>query len=374
MDSAFVIGGTRFIGRHLVADLLAHDYDVTIFNRGNHENPFADDDRVTHVEGDRTDDGDLASAARESEYDAVFDVVAYYPRDVRTATRVFDDADAYVYVSSGAAYGREEIPKREGALGASSERASGEAASREGALQDREEATPLEPCTDEQARDDSGETYGNRKAEGDRAVFAAAEERDLRAMAVRPCIVYGPHDYTERLDFWIDRVLHHDRVVVPGDGTNVWHRAYVEDVASALRVVAEAGEAGEAYNVGDRRLVTLDEMVDVIADAFGDVADSADAPDVPASAPDDASDVEVVHASDRELSIADLATDDYVLYRDYPHVLDTSKLAALGLESTPVDDAMTRTVADHLDSDRDGTDHDPGREHEEAVIDVLDTV
>jgi len=55
MDRALVVGGTRFIGRHTVDELLAHGYDVTIFNRGRHANPFATDDRVAHVEGDRTD-------------------------------------------------------------------------------------------------------------------------------------------------------------------------------------------------------------------------------------------------------------------------------------------------------------------------------
>ncbi|NHN42245.1 NAD-dependent epimerase/dehydratase family protein [Halorubellus sp. JP-L1] len=312
----------------------------------------------------------------------MFDVVAYQPREVRTATRIFDDADAYVYVSSGDSYGNEEIPKREGALRASSERASsaerssadhssghrpredGDAASREGALQRVDGATALRPCSDEQATDDTSETYGNRKAEGDRAVFAAAEERGLRAMAVRPCIVYGPHDYTERLDFWIDRVLNADRVVVPGDGTNVWHRAYVEDVASALRVVAEEGTAGEAYNVGDRRLVTLEEMLDLIGDCLDDAR----------AAPAGAGEFEVVHASERELSIADLSGDDYVLYRDYPHVLDTTKLASLGWASTPLREAMQRTVDDHLASDRDGSEHDPGRENERALLDVLDTL
>ncbi|WP_435345024.1 NAD-dependent epimerase/dehydratase family protein [Haloarchaeobius sp. HRN-SO-5] len=329
MDTAFVIGGTRFIGRHTVAELLDHDYEVVIFNRGNHENPFADDDRVEHVRGDRTDDGDLGSAAHEVDPDVVVDCVAYKPREVRMACRIFSDVDAYVYISSGDSYGSEEIPKREG-------------------------ETALRPCTDEQATDDSDETYGNRKAEGDRAVFAATED-GVNAMAVRPCIVYGPHDYTERLDFWIDRVRNYDRVVVPGDGTNVWHRAYVEDVASALRTVAEAGTPGEAYNVGDRRLVTLEEMVDLVAECLD-------------------ADVEVVHASERELSIGDLSGDDYVLYRDYPHVLDTSKLASLGWESTPVDEAMQAAVDDHLDSDRDGSEHDPGRGNEERVLGVLDTL
>ncbi|WP_226480636.1 NAD-dependent epimerase/dehydratase family protein [Natrinema amylolyticum] len=329
MDSALVIGGTRFIGRHLVDDLLDHEYDVTIFNRGTSENPFADDDRVDRVEGDRTNDTALEAAATTVDPDAVFDCVAYHPKDVRAATRLFDDCEAYVYVSSGAAYDREEIPKRE-------------------------DETPLHACTAEQATDDSFETYGNRKAEGDRAVFAAAED-GVRAMAVRPPIVYGPHDYTERLDWWIDRIHRFDRVVVPGDGTNLRHRVYVEDVASALRVVAERGAAGEAYNVGDRRLVTLEEMVELIADALD-------------------TDVDVVHAGPRELAASDIDLDDYPLYREYPHVLSTAKLAALGWESTPIEDAMARSVDDHLESDRDGDENGPDREGEERVLSILDTL
>ncbi|QZY00232.1 NAD-dependent epimerase/dehydratase family protein [Halobaculum rubrum] len=328
-DTALVVGGTRFIGRHVVEDLLDNGYEVTIVNRGNHENPFSDVEGVDHVEGDRRNDTDLKAAALSVTPDIVIDCVAYYPEDVRVATDVFADVDGYVYISSGSAYGVEEIPKREG-------------------------ETELCACTDEQATDDSHESYGPRKAEGDRAIAAAAEE-GVNAMSVRPCIVYGPHDYTERLDYWVDRVLNHDRVVVPGDGQNLWHRAYAEDVASALRIVAEKGEPGEAYNVGDRTLVTMEEMVDLIAEA----ADT---------------DVEVVHAGGRELAAADLAADDFVLYREYPHVLDTTKLAALGWESTPLAEAMERTVAEHRESDRDGSEHDPGREAEERVLGVLDTL
>jgi len=328
-DTALVVGGTRFIGRHVVDDLLDNGYEVTIFNRGNHENPFADVEDVSHVEGDRRNDTDLKAAALSVKPDVVIDCVAYYPEDVRVATDVFADVDGYVYISSGSAYGVEEIPKREG-------------------------ETELCACTDEQATDDAHDSYGPRKAEGDREVVAAAED-GVNAMSVRPCIVYGPHDYTERLDYWIDRVLNHDRVVVPGDGQNLWHRAYAEDVASALRIVAEEGEPGEAYNVGDRTLVTMEEMVDLIAEA----ADT---------------DVEVVRAGERELAAAGLAADDFVLYREYPHVLDTNKLAALGWESTPLVEAMERTVAEHRESDRDGSEHDPGREAEERVLGVLDTL
>ncbi|ESS11677.1 MAG: nucleoside-diphosphate-sugar epimerase [uncultured archaeon A07HR60] len=326
-ENVLMIGGTRFIGRHTVEEFHDHGYDVTLLNRGNHDNPFGED--VTHIQGDRADDTALQAAQLSVDPDVVIDCVAYQPADVETATDIFADVDAYVYISSGAAYDREEIPKRES-------------------------ETPIKGCTADQATDQSGATYGNRKAQGDRAVFRAAAD-GVNAMSVRPCIVYGPHDYTERLDYWIDRVASHDQVVVPGDGQNLWHRAFVGDVASALRVVAEEGEPGEAYNVGDRQLVTLAEMVETIAEALE-------------------TECEVVTAGADALASASLQPDDFILHREYPHVLDTSKLAALGWESTPVPEAMRRTVTEHLESDRDGSDHDPGRAAEERVLGVMETL
>ncbi|WP_122090774.1 NAD-dependent epimerase/dehydratase family protein [Halalkalicoccus subterraneus] len=328
MDTALVVGGTRFIGRYTVTELLEHGYEVTLFNRGNHENPFSDDDRATHIEGDRNEETALEAATVSVEPDLVIDCVAYYPEQVRTATEIFSEA-RYVYVSSGSSYGAEHVPKREG-------------------------ETPLSPCSADQATDDSHETYGARKAEGDRAVFEAAE-RGVGAMAVRPCVVYGPHDYTERLDYWIDRVLNHDRVVVPGDGQHLWHRVYVVDVASALRIVGEEGEPGEAYNVGDRRLLTLEGVLETIAAVAG-------------------TEVEVVPAGDRELAAGGLSPEEFTLYQAYPHVMSTAKLSNLGWESTPVEEAMARTVDEHEGSDRDGSEHDPGREAEERVLGVLDTL
>jgi hypothetical protein len=89
MDDTLIIGGTRFIGRHTVAELLDHDYEVTLFNRGRHENPFGD--RVARVTGDRTDGAALEAAAAEVDPDLVIDCVAYDPRDVETDLGVLAD-------------------------------------------------------------------------------------------------------------------------------------------------------------------------------------------------------------------------------------------------------------------------------------------
>jgi len=327
MSDVLVIGGTRFIGRHVVAELRDHDHAVTVFTRGNHPNPFADDPRVEHVTGDRRDDATVERVAETVDPDAVVDTIAFYPTDVETAVRVFDDVDAYVYVSSVAAYDPEHVLRTES-------------------------RTPLVPCSPAEATDDSFETYGPRKAEADRIALAAPDEHGTPAMSVRPTMVYGPHNHLGFVRYWIDRVLDHDRVVVPGDGSYVCHRTYVADVASAVRTVLEHGEPGEAYNVADQRPVTMTQFLDRAADA----ADTA---------------VEPVYASPRELAAADLDRAAFPLYMGTPFVMPTEKLAALGWASTPVDDAMAATVADHREH---GLDYDdgPSRAAERRVLDAPD--
>jgi 2'-hydroxyisoflavone reductase len=326
MTDALVIGGSRFIGRHTVLALSDAGYDVTTFNRGNHDDPFGPE--VDRVQGDRREDDDLERARDAVRPDVVVDCVAYYPRDVRVACDVFADVDAYVFISSGAAYGAERTPKRE-------------------------DETPLHDCTEAQAKDDTWETYGNRKAEADRRVFRAAE-RGVNAMSLRPPIVYGPHDYTERFDYWVDRVDGHDRVLVPGDGTNLRHLVYVEDVADAVVTLVEEGEPGEAYNCGDDHLPTLGEWVDLVAEACD-------------------ADPDIVLAGARELAAGDLTYEDFPLYRAYPHVLDTTKLRDLGWRSTPHGEAVAATV-DHVRERGFEGERGPERDAEERVLDILETM
>ncbi|MFB6179954.1 MAG: NAD-dependent epimerase/dehydratase family protein [Halorientalis sp.] len=326
MTRALVIGGTGFVGRHTVAQFQAQGYDVTVCSRGRTTLPSTVES-AEHVRVDRSDEDDLAAVAETVDPSIVVDCAAYHPADVRTVTRLFADAEAYVYVSSGAAYGVESIPKREA-------------------------ETPLFDCTPEQAADDSAATYGSRKAAGDRAVFDAAED-GVPAMSVRPSNVYGPGDYSGYLDYWIDRVERFDHVVVPGDGTNIWHRAYVEDVASALRLVAERGTPGEAYNVADRRATTLGELIDRVAAVLD-------------------TEVERVHACPRELEAREIDPRAFPYYRDDPHLLATGKLAALGWDSTPLEAALETTITEYHESDRDGSDHGPARAETARLLERRD--
>lgn len=350
MTSALVIGGTGFVGRHTAKEFSEHGYKVTTVARSREpDHGFPD---VEHVSMDRTEPGVHTELRKQVGPDVVVDCAGYQPSDVRDAVEVFRDVEAYVYVSSGGVYSAHEIPKRE-------------------------DETPLHSYEAGVEGDMSLETYGARKAECDRIVRNAAGE-GVNASCIRPTMIYGPasvdwgggttgsggfrESWAEvsglqtHHDYWVDRVRRYDRVVVPGDGTAIWHRAYVEDVASAIHTVVEEGEAGKAYNVADRRVCTLEDVIELIAGALD-------------------TSVDVVHASRRELGEYGLVPDDFVLYHhlnsSYPHVLSSCKLSSLGWGSTPVETAIQRTVEESVESGRRGGFYDPGRNAEERLIDDL---
>ncbi len=327
MPSALVIGGTGFLGRHVAEQLAREGYAVTTLARGEPSVPFDAVD-IEHRVGDRGDRETLATVAADVDPGVVIDTAAFIPRDVAAAVDIFDEVDAYVYVSSGGVYDARTIPKRE-------------------------DETPLADCTPGQARDDTMESYAARKAEGDRLARDAADA-GVAAMTVRPSVLYGPETVPEQdvapagsgpdwidlpvnetlHDPWIDRVDNQDRVLVPGDGTAIWHRAYVEDVAGAVRLVAEHGQPGWAYNVADSRVCTLADVIHALADALG-------------------TSVELVHTSARELAGVGLAPEDFVLYHhpatSYPHVMDTCRIRTIGWRSTSVGTAIQRTVDERLE-------------------------
>lgn len=327
--NAIVIGGTGFIGRPTVEELLKRGYDVTTVARGEHENPFAEHEEVSFHQGDRNNRTTLETVRDEIDPDVVIDLCGLHPQQVETATDVFADVDAYVFVSSASAYDNERIrlPSREG--------------------------DPLHDYTPEHGEDDSMASYGPRKAECDRVCFDAAEA-GVNALVVRPTCVYGPYDHTERHDYWFHRVDTYDRILVPGDGDSTFHRVYVEDLARALRLVAERGEPGEAYNAAERQTAWLDLTIELAAKTLD-------------------TDVEVVHASARELAQGGFSPMDFPLYLPVPAVAASEKLAALGWTSTPLEETFARTIDEHLESDRTGADsatHDFGvdRDDEAALI------
>src|SRR5687768_6800737 len=179
-----IIGGTRFLGRHLVHSALARGHEVTLFNRG-----LTNPDLFPQVEtilGDR--EKDLAELLGH-EWDAVIDTCGYVPRIVRLSAESLEGSvNRYVFISSISVYA---------------------SFSKVGI----DESDPVGNMEDETVEEITGETYGPLKVLCEKVVQDTFG--DEGALIVRPGLIVGPYDPTDRFTYWPVRVARGGDVLAP---------------------------------------------------------------------------------------------------------------------------------------------------------------
>jgi 2'-hydroxyisoflavone reductase len=191
--SLLVMGGTGFLGPHLIHVALERGHQVTMFNRGKTEPKiFVDQfERVEALRGDRRDAEALAALGTERKWDAVIDTSAYYPRVVDMAVGLLKDrVRHYSLISTVSVYGeRNDIGM--------------------------DETAPVATIEDETTEEITGLTYGPLKA-----LCEQAAERLMpgRVANIRPGLIVGKGDSTDRYTYWVDRIHRAGRVLAPGTG------------------------------------------------------------------------------------------------------------------------------------------------------------
>jgi 2'-hydroxyisoflavone reductase len=178
-----IIGGTRFLGRHLVEAALDRSHDVTLFNRGK-TNPDLFPQLET-ILGDREQDINKLNGRI---WDAVIDVAGYLPRIVRLSAEVLKENVArYVFISTISVY-------------------------RDFKEIGIDESYPVGTLENETVEEITGETYGPLKALCEQVVQGTY---GMRALIVRPGLIVGPHDPTDRFTYWPVRVARGGDVLAP---------------------------------------------------------------------------------------------------------------------------------------------------------------
>jgi 2'-hydroxyisoflavone reductase len=178
-----ILGGTKFVGRHITQSALDAGHQVTLFNRGQSNRDLFP--QVEKIIGDR--DGDL-DALMGRKWDAVIDVNGYLPRIVKAGAELLrDQVDYYLFISTVSVYAETKEPITEN--------------------------SPLIELQD-QNTDLSGETYGGLKVWCERYVKEIYGER---VAIVRPAFVIGPYDHTDRFPYWLWRASRGGRMAVPGE-------------------------------------------------------------------------------------------------------------------------------------------------------------
>jgi 2'-hydroxyisoflavone reductase len=222
-----MLGGTAFIGRHLVEAAVARGHEPTLFTRGL-TNPGIFPG-VERIEGDR--ERDLARLGDRS-FDAVIDTSGYLPGVVRRSAELLADrVELYVFLSSISVY--RDAPRLT-------------------------ETTPLQHADDPSSEDVNAD-YGPLKALCEQEVEAALPGR---ALVVRPGLVVGRHDYTGRFGYWPRRVEAGGEVLAPGDpATRVWV-IDVRDLAEWVVRMVERRAAGFYNAAGPGPPLTMAGLLD----------------------------------------------------------------------------------------------------------------
>ena len=289
-----VLGGTRFLGRALVEEALGRGHDVTLFNRGQ-TNPelFPEAEKIR---GDRTAD---LSALEGREWDAVVDVATFLPRVVRLSVdALLGRVGRYVYVSSISAYADQSSPPFEGA--------------------------PVAELDDPDTED--LEHYGPLKATCERIVLDAFGDR---ALIVRPGLIVGPHDPTDRFTYWPRRVAAGGRMLAPAPPEQPVQFIDARDLAAWIVRATEEGLDGLYNATGET--ITFELLLDECRRVAGDA-------DVVWVAPGRLAAAGVGEWMELPLWIV---TPEYAA----THLTDVSKAKAAGLRFRPLAETIRDTLA-----------------------------
>lgn len=224
-----ILGGTGFLGPAVVRAARARGHQVTLFNRGRTNAELFPD--VARLRGDR--DGDL-KALDDGRWDSVIDPSGYVPRIVRmSAERLSERVGQYVFISSISVYGDMGIPE----------------------IDEDSPVAKIEDETNEEVR----ANYGALKALCEQA---AEQVMPGRVACVRPGLIVGPGDPTDRFTYWPVRVARGGRVLAPGSGDDPIQIVDVRDLAAWLVRVVEEELTGVFNATGPKGRLTMRELLE----------------------------------------------------------------------------------------------------------------
>ncbi len=247
-----ILGGTQFFGKEIVRLCVEAGHTVGVFTRGNRMPKDLPEHQ--HIQGDRENPDDLRRAAETQRWDAVIDNIAYNADHVRAALKAFSSTSHYVLCSTISVYrfipGRYSQPMQEDAV-------------------DFDYNPPAEDPHDIHWK------YARGKLEAERELM---KQRKVPWTILRPPVVYGPEDPTERGFWYVGRLLRGGPLILSDGGVNSFRLIYSVDCARAFLQVIENRKKvlRKSYFIAQSEIITLRDFVEQSAQALGVVPDYAD--------------------------------------------------------------------------------------------------
>lgn len=225
-----VLGGTGFIGPHMVREMLRRGHAVSLFNRGRTNSDLFPD--LELYVGDRNNG---LQSLEGGDWDVVVDNSGYVPRHVADSARLLAPVVShYLFVSTISVYGDFSAPI--------------------------DEDSPLATMPDETVEEVTGETYGPMKALCEKRVLEAMGEE--RTTILRPTYICGPGDRTDRYTYWPVRTMRGGDMLWPGEPTDPIQIIDVRDLAIFTVDCLEQSITGTYNTVTPAGSFTMGELRD----------------------------------------------------------------------------------------------------------------
>ena len=237
-----ILGGTGFLGPCVVRRAVARGHVMTLFNRGRHPQAWPGD--VVELVGDRNT-GDL-KALEGGEWDVCIDNPTTLPFWVRDAARVLRDrVGQYVFVSTISVYAANDKAE--------------------------DESAAVAPYTGADAMAETVQTFARNPGELYGPLKAASEEEARRRFGdrttvIRPGLIVGPGDETDRFTYWPVRLARGGEVLAPGDGADPVQFIDARDLAEWTIRMVETRTTGTFNATGPAQPLTMRAMLAGIAD------------------------------------------------------------------------------------------------------------
>lgn len=239
---ALVIGGTKFLGYHLVQRMLSQGITVVLYNRGISPDDFGD--RVERIVGDRKNYKYFYDTFRKSRFDVVLDLIGYDRDDVEVAVKTFkNNIGQYIFISTGQVYlvtKNKHLPAVEGDY-----------------YQEIIDCPPGE---------EAAYLYGIHKRDCEDFLEEAFRFKHFPSVRFRCPIIHGARDYTLRLYSYLVRLLDENPLIIPDDGDPIVRHVFVNDVVDAIISVLQVEQTrGKAYNLAAEEVLILSEFLQLAA-------------------------------------------------------------------------------------------------------------
>lgn len=236
-----VLGGTYFIGRALVELLLQDGHRIAMLNRGTRKIGY---DGVISIIADRHNQSEIESGLRGRSFDVVIDLSGYDKNDVSIILNILGDKVAqYIFCSSIAVCRQPPVYWP--------------------IVEDHQKCSLI-----------SENEYGYNKWLAEEYLFQHSLKNNLFVSVVRPVYVYGPHDYSGRLDYIFMRIIEERQIIMSGNGGNIIQFGYVYDLCQAvIALIGNEKAYGQAFNISGRELITTAQLVSLISLILGKRAD-----------------------------------------------------------------------------------------------------